>query len=73
SEKTCFAAEVGLGGELRPVNKIDQRIAEADKLGFNAIYISKFQQVQSPAGQRIKVHALGRLDEVIRAAIGARG
>lgn len=40
--KTCFAAEVGLSGEIRPVNRIDQRISEAEKLGFNSIYISKY-------------------------------
>ena len=44
SDKVCFAAEVGLGGELRAVNKIDQRISEAEKLGFEEIYISKFNQ-----------------------------
>ncbi len=38
----CFAAEVGLSGEIRPVNRIDQRIAEADKLGFERIFISKY-------------------------------
>ena len=36
----CFAAEVGLTGEIRPVNKIDQRIKEADKLGFEKIIVS---------------------------------
>jgi len=41
-EKICFAAEIGLGGELRAVNRIDQRISEAEKLGFNKIFISKF-------------------------------
>lgn len=43
-QKTCFAAEVGLSGEIRPVNRIEQRIKEADKLGFREIYISKFNQ-----------------------------
>ena len=38
----CFAAEVGLGGELRSVTRIDQRIAEAEKLGFKEIWISKY-------------------------------
>ncbi len=38
----CFAAEVGLSGEIRPVNRIEQRIAEADKLGFERIFISKY-------------------------------
>ncbi|MFN0274556.1 MAG: DNA repair protein RadA [Chitinophagales bacterium] len=37
----CFAAEVGLSGELRAVNRIEQRISEAEKLGFEKIYISK--------------------------------
>lgn len=44
SQKTCFAAEVGLSGEIRPVNRIEQRIKEADKLGFREIYISRFNQ-----------------------------
>ncbi|GAB4252593.1 MAG: DNA repair protein RadA [Vicingaceae bacterium] len=38
----CLAAEVGLSGEIRPVNRIDQRIAEAQKLGFEKIIISKY-------------------------------
>ena len=38
----CFASEVGLGGELRSVTRIDQRIAEAEKLGFKEIWISKY-------------------------------
>jgi len=42
SEKSCFAAEVGLGGELRAVNRIENRIAEAEKLGFEFIYVSKY-------------------------------
>lgn len=42
SPKYCFAAEVGLTGEIRPINRIEQRIAEADKLGFEKIFISKY-------------------------------
>lgn len=38
----CFAGEIGLTGEIRSVNRIDQRIAEADKLGFKQIFISKY-------------------------------
>jgi DNA repair protein RadA/Sms len=66
SDKTCFAAEVGLGGELRPVNKIDQRISEAEKLGFKEIYISKFQQAQVPDRFKIKVHSEGKLEDVLK-------
>ena len=41
-QNVCFAAEIGLSGEIRPVNRIDQRIAEAQKLGFDKIYVSKY-------------------------------
>jgi len=40
--KTCFAAEVGLSGEIRPINRVEQRISEADKLGFARIFISRY-------------------------------
>ncbi|SDM71275.1 DNA repair protein RadA [Pedobacter antarcticus] len=42
SSKICFAAEVGLSGEIRAVNRIEQRIAEADKLGFEKIFVSNY-------------------------------
>ncbi len=41
-KRMCFAAEVGLAGEVRPVNRVDQRILEAEKLGFESIVISKY-------------------------------
>jgi DNA repair protein RadA/Sms len=44
---TCFAAEIGLGGELRPVAQIENRLAEAAKLGFKRFCLSSHQQVQS--------------------------
>ena len=40
--RTCFAAEVGLSGEIRAVTRIEARIAEADKLGFEKIFVSKY-------------------------------
>lgn len=42
SPKTCFAAEVGLSGELRPVGQIERRISEAERLGYDTIYISSY-------------------------------
>jgi DNA repair protein RadA/Sms len=42
SSKICFAAEVGLSGEIRAVNRIEQRISEAEKLGFEKIFISNY-------------------------------
>src|SRR3954468_17344597 len=44
--KTCFAGEIGLSGEIRAVNRVEQRIAEAQKLGFEQIYISKYNLPQ---------------------------
>jgi len=42
SPRYCFAAELGLSGEVRPVGRVEQRIAEADRLGFERIFISKY-------------------------------
>ena len=44
---TCFAAEIGLSGEVRPVSRIEQRIAEAEKLGYKQIIISKYNKFNS--------------------------
>lgn len=41
-KRMCFAAEIGLAGEVRPVTRVDQRIMEAEKLGFSSIVISKY-------------------------------
>ena len=63
----CFAGEVGLSGEIRAVNRIEQRIAEAEKLGFNKIIVSKYNQ-KGLARQRfnIEIITMGRVDEVYR-------
>ena len=44
SDKTCFAGEVGLSGEIRAVQRIEQRVQEANRLGFEQIFISKYNQ-----------------------------
>jgi DNA repair protein RadA/Sms len=59
----CFAAEVGLAGEIRPVNRIDQRILEAEKLGFSTIVVSKFNKISSKKYQ-IKVVLVSKIEEV---------
>ncbi len=67
SYKACFAAEVGLGGELRAVNRIDQRISEAEKLGFQQIYISRFSQKSLDLKKsKIEVKSMGKLTEVFQ-------
>ena len=40
--KSCFAGEIGLSGEVRPANRLEQRISEAEKLGFERIFISSY-------------------------------
>src|SRR6056300_83945 len=60
----CFAAEVGLAGEIRPVQRVDQRITEAAKLGFEHIIVSKQNKISAkPTG--IKVIGLGRVEEMV--------
>jgi DNA repair protein RadA/Sms len=63
----CFAGEVGLSGEIRAVNRIEQRIAEAEKLGFKKIIVSKYnQKAMSKQKFNIEVVTMGRVDEVYR-------
>ena len=63
----CFSGEVGLSGEIRAVNRIDQRIAEAEKLGFEKIILSKYNQ-KGLARQKfgIEVITMGRVEEVYK-------
>ncbi|MDN3550382.1 DNA repair protein RadA [Mucilaginibacter aquaedulcis] len=62
--KTCFAGEIGLSGEIRAVNRVEQRIAEAQKLGFNQIFISKYNLPSG--GQDKKRMDLSRYDIEIK-------
>ncbi len=65
-QNICFAGEVGLSGEIRAVNKIDQRIAEAEKLGFEKIIVSKYNQSlrQNHTKYKIDVVMMARVEEV---------
>ncbi|MEP6700997.1 MAG: DNA repair protein RadA [Bacteroidota bacterium] len=67
TQHICFAGEVGLSGEIRAVNRIDQRIAEAEKLGFEKIIVSKYNQ-KGLAKQKfnIEVVLMGRVEEVYK-------
>lgn len=64
-QKICFAGEVGLSGEIRAVNRIEQRIAEAEKLGFDKIILSKYnaKSIQN-LKTGIEIVALGKVEEV---------
>ena len=65
--KICFAGEVGLSGEVRTVSRIEQRILEAEKLGFEQIFISKYHKKFSLEGLSIRVSKLGNVSELISA------
>jgi DNA repair protein RadA/Sms len=63
----CFAGEVGLSGEIRAVNKIDQRIAEAEKLGFEKIIVSRYNQKGlSKQKHQIEIVMMSRVEEVYK-------
>jgi len=65
---TCMTGEVGLSGEIRPVSRIEQRIAEAEKLGFKHIIIPSFNFEQLDRGKykTIEIHPVRRVDEAFR-------
>ena len=69
SENFCFAGEVGLSGEIRPVPKIKQRIQEASKLGFGTIVISKFVKIDKQ-NESIKVLHVSKIEALISALFG---
>lgn len=71
SPKTCFAGEVGLSGEIRPVNRVDQRISEAEKLGFEHIFISKYNKKGLDLNSyKIKITMVGKIEEVFGLLFG---
>ena len=62
----ALSAEVGLSGEVRPVNRMDQRIYEAEKLGFERIIISKYNKGIEQKNFKIQLVKCGRIDEVVK-------
>ncbi|WP_353125727.1 DNA repair protein RadA [Parapedobacter pyrenivorans] len=71
SATIAFAGEVGLSGEIRAVNRIEQRIAEAEKLGFETIYISKYNTKGLDSSKyQISIRAVAKVEEVFQAVFG---
>ena len=67
----CMAGEVGLSGEVRPVNRIEQRIAEAEKLGFQHMIIPKYNLSGLNRGKfKIELHPVRKVEEALRALFG---
>ncbi|MBR4506791.1 MAG: DNA repair protein RadA [Bacteroidales bacterium] len=68
SPRICFAAELGLSGEVRPVSRVEQRIAEADRLGFEKIFISKYNERSLDRRRyNIEIVAVSVIEEAFRA------
>jgi DNA repair protein RadA/Sms len=69
-KNVCLSAEVGLSGEIRPVNRIEQRISEAEKLGLEKIIMSSFNKGISQKNHSIELIQCARIDEVLKALFG---
>jgi len=70
-EDICFAGEVGLGGEIRAVNRVENRIAEAEKLGFKRIMVSKYAIKGLDVDKyKIQVIAVSKLEEMYQRLVG---
>jgi DNA repair protein RadA/Sms len=69
NKDVCFAGEVGLSGEIRPVNRVEQRIQEAEKLGFATIFVSKYNKL-STKFPGIKVILVSKIEEVVENLFG---
>ena len=64
---TCFAGEVGLSGEIRAVNRIEQRIAEAEKLGFQKIFVTKYNQKRLAKQKlNIEIVTMSKVEELYK-------
>jgi DNA repair protein RadA/Sms len=70
SPKYCFAGEIGLSGEIRPVNRVEQRVAEAQKMGFEQIFISRYNKKEIPKETHIKVITVGKMEEFFSVLFG---
>ena len=68
-EGYCFAGEVGLSGEIRPVNRVDQRIQEAEKLGFSTIFVSKYNKI-SLKNTLIQIRLVSKIEDIASELFG---
>ena len=64
SQDICFAAEMGLSGEMRAVSRIEQRITEAEKLGFNKIVLSKFNKI-TRTDFEIEIIRVSKIEQIV--------
>lgn len=69
SKDFCFAGEVGLSGEIRPVNRVEQRIQEAEKLGFSTIFVSKYNKI-ALKDNKIAIKLVSKIEDVVSDLFG---
>lgn len=65
----CFAGEISLTGEIRAVQKADQRIAEAEKLGFTRIYLSKYNKISRKTHAKTELVFVTTIDELLQSVL----
>ena len=72
SQRFCFAGEVGLSGEIRPVNRIAQRIKEAEKMGFEKIFCSRYkmESFEKNNFSNIQIIPVAKVEEVFSLLFG---
>jgi DNA repair protein RadA/Sms len=70
--RVCFSGEVGLSGEIRPVNRIDQRIKEAEKMGFEKFFFSKYNMkgLEQAGKFKIELVPVSKVEEVFQGLFG---
>ena len=69
--EVCMAGEIGLSGEIRPVNRIEQRIGEAEKLGFKRFLLPKYNlQGIDTTKLKIELVPVRKVEEAFRALFG---
>ena len=66
AKDTCLAGEIGLSGEIRPVNRIEQRILEAEKLGFRRIIVPANNLKGFTTKVDIKIETARKVEEAFR-------
>ena len=71
SPNICFASEIGLTGEIRAISRIEQRILEAERLGFEIIYISKYNLKGLDLKKySIEIRPIGKLEDLLEEVFG---
>lgn len=64
-DNCCFAGEVGLSGEIRAVNRVEQRILEAEKLGYDVIFVSKYNKIKT-SDYQIRVETVAKVGDLVK-------